>query len=168
MERADKELLDRLRAVGMELDGGPDGTGFMYKFLQQGGGYYFDVGASEVIACGDIRIVNATDFVKVDEDGVQLADGVHLSVELIVLATGYRSQESEARKYFGDEIAERIGSVSGFGSDGELRNAWRPVAQKGLWFMVSGVFPARTYSPVLALEIKAIQQGIFPGYRATE
>jgi cation diffusion facilitator CzcD-associated flavoprotein CzcO len=167
MEQADRELLDRLRAVGMELDRGPDGLGFIYKFLQQGGGYYFDVGASEVIARGDIAMINARDFVRLHEDGVELIDGTHRPIDLVVLATGFHSQDNEARKYFGDDVADRVGRVSSFGDDGELRNAWRPTAQKGLWFMVSGIFPARTYSPVLALQIKAIQQGLVPAYPAT-
>jgi hypothetical protein len=54
------------------------------------------------------------------------------------------------------------GLVSQVG-DGELRNAWRPTPQKGLWFMVSEIFPARTfYSPILALQIKAILLGHVP------
>ena len=43
---ADKPLLDKLRAVGFQLDFGEDDTGWQFKYLTRGGGYYFNVGAS--------------------------------------------------------------------------------------------------------------------------
>ncbi|WP_182379287.1 NAD(P)/FAD-dependent oxidoreductase [Nocardioides sp. WS12] len=168
MEEKDKVLLDRLRAVGMKLDSGIDGTGFMYKFFQTGGGYYIDVGASDVVARGDIRLVQTEDLLRLDANGAQLADGTHVPVDAIVMATGYKNQGAEAQRYFGDELAAQLGDVSRFGEDGELRNAWKPTAQKGLWFMISGVAQARTYSPVLALQLKAEQLGILPGYKSAK
>ncbi len=40
----DKELLDGLERVGFKLDFGEDGTGWQFKYLTRGGGYYFNVG----------------------------------------------------------------------------------------------------------------------------
>ena len=45
----DKELLDGLERVGFKLDFGEDGTGWQFKYLTRGGGYYFNVGCSDLI-----------------------------------------------------------------------------------------------------------------------
>ena len=45
----DKELLDGLRSVGFKLDFGDDNTGWQFKYLTRGGGYYFNVGCSDLI-----------------------------------------------------------------------------------------------------------------------
>jgi len=45
----DQDLLDRLHAVGFETDYEPDGTGFHMKYLRKGGGYYINVGCSDLL-----------------------------------------------------------------------------------------------------------------------
>src|ERR1700733_14730981 len=42
----DRALLDGLEAVGFKLDYGEDDTGWQFKYLTRGGGYYFNVGCS--------------------------------------------------------------------------------------------------------------------------
>ena len=39
----------RLYARGFKLDFGDDGTGWQFKYLTRGGGYYFNVGCSDLI-----------------------------------------------------------------------------------------------------------------------
>jgi putative flavoprotein involved in K+ transport len=46
----DKDLLDGLRRKGFKLDFGEDNTGWQFKYLTRGGGYYFNVGCSDLIA----------------------------------------------------------------------------------------------------------------------
>ena len=46
----DKPLLDALERVGFRLDFGADGSGWQFKHLERGGGYYFNVGCSDLIA----------------------------------------------------------------------------------------------------------------------
>src|SRR4051794_11349492 len=48
--KIDKPLLDGLDRVGFKLDFGEDGTGWQFKYLTRGGGYYFNVGCSDLIA----------------------------------------------------------------------------------------------------------------------
>ena len=53
----DKELLEGLKASGMKLDNGePDNTGYQMKYLRRGGGYYFNVGCSNLIVDGSIEL----------------------------------------------------------------------------------------------------------------
>ncbi len=45
----DQELLDGLARAGFKLDFGEDNTGWQFKYLTRGGGYYFNVGCSDLI-----------------------------------------------------------------------------------------------------------------------
>lgn len=150
----DRELLEGLRAAGLRLDDGEQGAGWGLKFFERGGGYYFNVGASELIVDGSIGVLQASEVSEFTPEGVRLNDGSTLRLDAVVLATGYLNQQAEIRQYFGDEVADRVGVVSGFGEDGELRNAWRRTAQPGLWIMVSGFSAARIHSPLVAMQIR--------------
>ena len=52
----DAEFYARLAKAGFLLDFGEDGSGLMMKALRTGSGYYIDVGASELIAAGEIKL----------------------------------------------------------------------------------------------------------------
>nr|WP_314070457.1 NAD(P)/FAD-dependent oxidoreductase [uncultured Roseococcus sp.] len=157
--RVDKPLLDALEARGFRLDYGPEDTGFQMKYLQRGGGYYFNVGASDMIVEGRIGLLQFADIERFVAEGARLRDGSLVPAELLVLATGYLNQQEVVRHFLGNTIAERIGPVWGFGEDGELRNMWRPTGQQGLWFTAGSLAQSRIYSKVLALQIKARELG---------
>lgn len=163
MYKADKPLLDRLEKVGFKLDMGGEGeTGFQMKYLQQGGGYYFNVGCSDLIADGKIKLMHYDQIERFVPEGVLLKDGTVAPADLIVAATGYKNQQDVVRAHFGDEIADRMGPVWGFGHDGELRNMWRRTPQPRIWFNGGALAQCRIYSKVMALQIKAIEQGMIP------
>lgn len=152
-DELDREMLDGLRAAGLRLDGGDHGTGWLLKFFQRSGGYYFDSGTAAMIIDGRIAVLQADDVERFEAAGLVLRDGSRVPVDDVILATGYVNQQAELRQYFGDAVADAVGPVSGFGEDGELRNAWRRTAQPGLWIMVSGFSAARIHSPLLAMQI---------------
>ncbi|MCB1511688.1 MAG: NAD(P)/FAD-dependent oxidoreductase, partial [Hyphomicrobiaceae bacterium] len=94
MYKADKPLLDRLEKVGFKLDMGGEGeTGFQMKYLQQGGGYYFNVGCSDLIADGKIKLMHYDQIERFVPEGVLLKDGTIAPADLIVAATGYKNQQ---------------------------------------------------------------------------
>ena len=76
-----------------------------------------------------------------------------------MLATGYKRQEELVRKLFGEEVAERVGTIWGFGEEQELRNMYTRTGQPGLWFIAGGLAQCRIGSKHLALQIKAIEEG---------
>ena len=76
------------------------------------------------------------------------------------MATGYKPQEYLVSKLFGDEIAARIGPIWGFGDGMELRNMYCHTEQPGLWFIAGSFAQCRIYSKYLALQIKALEEGI--------
>ena len=62
----DKALLEALEKRGFRLQFGEDDTGFQMMYLRRGGGYYFNVGCSELIISGEIEpdaICRYRDFV---------------------------------------------------------------------------------------------------------
>jgi cation diffusion facilitator CzcD-associated flavoprotein CzcO len=158
----DKELLDGLTRVGFKLDYGDGGTGWQFKYLTRGGGYYFNVGCSDLVASGAIRLIQFDDIDSFVADGVRMKSGEHLAAELIVLATGYQPQEVLVRKLFGDAIAARVGPIWGFGDGQELRNMYTRTPQPGLWFIAGSLAQSRINSKYLALQIKAIEEGLLP------
>lgn len=157
----DKPLLDGLERAGFRLDFGEGGTGWPLKYRTRGGGYYFNVGCSDLIAAGKIGIVQYADIEAFEAAGARLADGRLLPAELIVLATGYRGQEHMVRTLFGDAVADRAGPVWGFDPETqELRNMWTRTGHPGLWFTAGAFSQCRNYSKYLALGIKAEELGL--------
>ena len=162
MRERDKDFYDRLEAAGFDLDWGEDGSGLFMKYLRRGSGYYIDVGASDLVANGDVKLKNgAVDHLG--EDAVVMEDGTELPADLVVFATGYGNMSEWAAKLISPEVAERVGPVWGLGSgtkndpvpwEGELRNMWKPTAQPGLWFHGGNLMQSRHYSLYLALQLK--------------
>jgi putative flavoprotein involved in K+ transport len=158
----DKDLLDGLKRVGFKLDDGEDGTGWQFKYLTRGGGYYFNVGCSDLVASRQIGLVQFADIAEFVGDGARLRNGEKLAADLIVLATGYKGQEHLVARLFGDRVAERVGPIWGFGDGLELRNMFTRTAQPGLWFIAGSLAQCRIYSKYMALQIKASEAGLLP------
>jgi cation diffusion facilitator CzcD-associated flavoprotein CzcO len=188
-QEKDRAILDGLAKAGFALDKGPDDAGLFMKYYQRGGGYYIDVGASQLIIDGKIKIKQGQELAEVLPNGLKFADGSELEADEIIFATGYQNMRSEARTIFGDELADRIKNVWGFDEEGEFRTMWRDSGHPGFWYMVS--FPScpgtflpyscivaeffvltmskggnlalcRYYSLILALQIKAREVGLNP------
>ena len=68
----DKELLEGLERVGFKLDFGEDNTGWQFKYLTRGGGYYFNVGCSDLIVKGDIALKQFADIGTFTADGADM------------------------------------------------------------------------------------------------
>ncbi|MEY9124948.1 flavin-containing monooxygenase [Bradyrhizobium yuanmingense] len=161
-KQLDKELLDGLARVGFKLDFGEAGTGWQFKYLTRGGGYYFNVGCSNLIVEGKIKLRQFSDIESFLTEGARMKDGSIIAADLIVLSTGYKPQEFLVRKLFGDAIADRVGPIWGFGDGFELRNMYARTRQPGLWFIAGSLAQCRINSKYLALQIKAIEEGILP------
>ena len=168
MAERDKEFYDRLEKSGFRHDWGDDGSGLFLKYLRRGSGYYIDVGAADLVANGDIPVVQGQ-VTELTETGVKLDDGEELAADLVVYATGYGSMNGLAADIVGQEMADKVGKVWGLGSDttkdpgpweGEERNMWKPTQQDGLWFHGGNLHQSRYYSLYLALQLKARQEGI--------
>jgi Pyridine nucleotide-disulphide oxidoreductase len=161
-KQLDKPLLDGLERAGFKLDFGDDGTGWQFKYLTRGGGYYFNVGCSDLIVEGKIGLVQFSDIEKFTAEGALTRGGDSIPADLIVLATGYKGQEHLVRRLFGEAIAQRVGPIWGFGDGMELRNMFARTPQPGLWFIAGSLAQCRIYSKYLSLQIKACEAGLLP------
>jgi cation diffusion facilitator CzcD-associated flavoprotein CzcO len=158
----DKELLQGLERAGFKLDFGEGNTGWQFKYLTRGGGYYFNVGCSDLIARGDIKLKQFADIDRFVGEGARMKNGETVAADLVVLATGYKRQEELVRKLFGDDVTDRVGTIWGFGEEQELRNMYTRTGQPGLWLIAGGLAQCRIGSKHLALQIKAIEEGLLP------
>src|SRR5205085_10222464 len=104
-KKLDKDILDGLARVGFKLDFGEDGSGWQFKYLTRGGGYYFNVGCSDLVAKGEVGLVQFSDIAEFVAEGARMRNGEMLAAELIVLATGYKGQEHLVRKLVGEDVA---------------------------------------------------------------
>ena len=159
-KQLDKDLLDGLRDKGFKLDYGENGTGWQFKYLTRGGGYYFNVGCSDLVISGEIHLAQFSDIDGFVAEGARLRGGETIAADLIVLATGYKGQQHLVRKLFGDEVADRVGPIWDYGANQELRNMYTRTAQPGLWFIAGSLAQSRINSKYLALQIKAIEVGL--------
>jgi putative flavoprotein involved in K+ transport len=158
----DQQLLDDLSRVGFKIDV-EDETGWQFKYLQRGGGYYFNVGCSNLIVEGKIRLLQFADIEGFVAAGARMSSGDVIRADLIVLATGYRGLEYLVRSLFGDGVADRVGPVWGIDEEAqELRNMWMRTGQPGLWFIGGSFAQCRIYSKYLALQLKAAEEGLIP------
>ncbi|SKA39922.1 putative flavoprotein involved in K+ transport [Enhydrobacter aerosaccus] len=164
MKKEDADFYDRLKAAGFQLTFGEDETGIGQMYMRRGSGYYIDVGASDLIADGRIKLCAGVEIDHLTESAVVLKDGRALAADLVVYATGYGSMNQWAAALISQEVADKVGKCWGLGSDtakdpgpweGELRNMWKPTAQEGLWFHGGNLAQSRHYSRYLALQLKA-------------
>jgi putative flavoprotein involved in K+ transport len=159
-KKLDKHLLEGLERKGFRLDFGENETGWQFKYLTRGGGYYFNVGCSDLIVAGEIGLMQYSDIAEFVAKGVRMRDGQTHAADLIVLATGYKGQEHLIGKLFGNEVAARVGAIWGFGDGEELRNMFTRTPQPGLWFIAGSFAQCRIYSKYLGLQIKASEIGL--------
>ena len=160
MTRRDATLLRGLQGAGFALDNGPDGSGLWMKYLHRGGGYYIDVGASQLIVDGRIKIKQGQEISRINVHSIAFEDGDELPADEIVFATGYGNMRHSTRKIFGDAVADRVGDVWGLDEEGETRTMWRRSGHPGFWFFGGNLALCRYYSRLLALQIKALEVGI--------
>ena len=169
MKKREADLYGRLEKAGFMLDFGDDGSGLFMKYLRRGSGYYIDVGASELVANGSIKLKSRVNIERINPKSVLLTDGTELPADLIVYATGFGSMNQFLADIVSPEVANRVGKVWGLGSsttkdpgpwEGELRNMWKPTNQEQLWIHGGNLHQSRHYSQFLSLQLKARYEGL--------
>jgi putative flavoprotein involved in K+ transport len=163
IREVDADFYKALEGSGFQLDFGADESGLFMKYLRRGSGYYIDVGASQLIIDGKIKLV-AGQVQEIGRDRVYLDNGRELPADVIVYATGYGSMNGWVADLVSQEVADKVGKVWGLGSntpkvpgpwEGEERNMWKPTQQEGLWFHGGNLHQSRHYSQFLALQLTA-------------
>ncbi|KAG9312805.1 FAD/NAD(P)-binding domain-containing protein [Chiua virens] len=167
---ADKELLDGLRRVGFKLTFGEDDSGCLQLAFGKAGGYYFDVGASQLIIDGKIKLKSDGPVKKFIPAGLLFEDGSTLDADVVVFATGYADSRSAYLDLIKNtDLHDKVQQLWGFDDEGELKGFAREVinpskegkAVGGLWCMMGNLALCRFYSKHIALQIKAYQENLF-------
>ncbi|HEV7252481.1 MAG TPA: NAD(P)/FAD-dependent oxidoreductase [Mesorhizobium sp.] len=165
----DAQFYDRLRAAGFLLDFGEDESGLMMKAYRTGSGYYVDVGASDLIIAGDIKVKSGVGMAKLSPGTVHFTDGTEAAADVVIQSTGFQSMHETVARIVSREVADAVGPCWGLGSgvrndpgpwQGELRNMYKPTAQEGLWFHGGNLALSRFFSKFLALQLKARMEGL--------
>jgi putative flavoprotein involved in K+ transport len=165
----DADFYAKLAATGFLLDFGPDETGLLMKAYRTGSGYYVDVGASQLIIDGEIKVKSGVEIERLTPTGIRFADGSEIEADAIIQSTGFHSMHEVVARIVSREVGDAIGTCWGLGSGtkndpgpwhGELRNMYKPTAQQALWFQGGNLALSRFFSKFVALQIKARMEGI--------
>ncbi|OAX83628.1 hypothetical protein ACJ72_02015 [Emergomyces africanus] len=163
-ENAERATLEGLERAGFKLDAGHDGAGIFRKYYTRGGGYYIDIGCSQMIVDGKIKVRQSERGIdKFESDGLVLADGkgTKLAADIVVLATGYDNMKRTASKILGDKVADRLYPAWDLDEEGELNAMWRYSGHPQLWYMGGNLALCRLYSRLLALQILGVEEGLY-------
>ncbi|KAJ6533656.1 FAD/NAD-P-binding domain-containing protein [Mycena capillaripes] len=155
----EKDLHETLTGAGLQLNMGTDGSGQFPMFFERFGGYWLDVGCTELIGSGQVKIKHGVEIEKLAADSVIFTDGSMLQADAIVFATGYESIRDTMRGLFGDVVMDQTGPVWGVDEEGEIRGCYHASGHPGLWFAGGNFVTSRFYSKQLALQIKATELG---------
>ncbi|TFK48084.1 FAD/NAD(P)-binding domain-containing protein [Heliocybe sulcata] len=163
---ADAELLEGLRRKGFRLSMGDDGSGLIILAWTRGGGYYIDMGASQMIIDGKIKLKSGSPISHFTEAGVKFQDGSELSCDVVIFATGYQTPRDGVIDLLGHRFADQVKPIWGLDAEGEFNGAWRNFGVPNLWYMMAGsIGQSRFWSKHLALQIKALEEGMWDGSR---
>ena len=168
IREVDADFYEGLEKAGFKLDYGEDDSGLFMKYLRRGSGYYIDIGASQLVIDGKIKLAQGQ-VVEITPRGLKLDTGEEVPADVIVYATGYGSMNGWVADLCGQEMADRVGKCWGIGSatskdpgpwEGEQRNMWKPTQQEALWMHGGNLHQSRHYSQFLSLQLKARYEGL--------
>jgi len=161
---ADKEILDGLHKRGFRTNTGFKGCGLLFGVFTKAGGYYMDVGGSQYIIDGKVKLKNDSQIKEFVESGLKFEDGSEVNADVVLFCTGLGDPRDSLQKIFGDEVADKSTQIWGLTEEGELSGCYRDIGFPGLYNIQGNLALCRFFSKTLALQIKAIEEGVF-GHR---
>jgi hypothetical protein len=122
--------LDLLEQANFKVDRQPD----LLKYLhERRGGHYLDVGGSDMIIAGHIKMKSDSPLAGFTNRGLVFEDGSTLDADVVVFATGFETNiRHYVEKFLEKDVAEKLGDFAGVDSEGEIRGLCRPIGRK-LW-----------------------------------
>lgn len=169
MAAQDKEMIEGLKKAGVALRTGEDGYGIADYQLIKGGHFYIDQGANEMIIDGRIKVHRCEDGIKTfTEKGITLANDAEVDADVVVLATGFKLNNTNVAQFLGDNVAEKMEAFGLLDSEQERGGWWRPTGAPGFWYTTGSFLWSRQFSLPLALQIAAVCRGLNEGYYETQ
>ncbi|KAF8191347.1 hypothetical protein BJ912DRAFT_1022034 [Pholiota molesta] len=165
LANADKATLDGLKARGFKVNNGWKDTGLMLTVFNKAGSHYIDVGGSQYIIDGRLKLKSDSLIKEISPGGIRFEDGSELPADVIIFATGLSQPRDVIRPIFGDEVADKSIQMWGLNEEGEINGCYRDIGFKGLYNIMGNLQLCRLYSKPVALQIKASEEGLFNGER---
>ncbi|KAI6148884.1 FAD/NAD(P)-binding domain-containing protein [Pisolithus tinctorius] len=168
LAEADREISDGLRKVGFKLNMGDDDSGPFPLIWKKGGGFHFDVGASQQIIDGKIKLKSNGGITRFTPNGLLFEDGSTLEADVVILATGYADGRTAYLQLLPSHLHDAVQPLWGLDEEGELYSVAREIGGRGsqatkvagLWAMLGNLAMCRFHSKHVALQIKAYEEGI--------
>ncbi|KAF9567988.1 FAD/NAD-P-binding domain-containing protein [Agrocybe pediades] len=164
----DRQILEDLNKAGFKTNNGIDGSGFAFMAAVKAGGYYLDVGTSRLIADKKIKLVSGTNLSRFTENSVVFEDGREVECDVVVCATGFGDGRGPIIDLIGPEQGAKLIKIWGLDEEGETNSAWRWSGVENLYVMVGNLAKCRFHSLHIALQIKAMEEGLWDGKRYSE
>ncbi|KAL4071717.1 hypothetical protein J3A83DRAFT_4093359 [Scleroderma citrinum] len=159
----DKDLFSGLENVGFRTNLGIDGAGPLSLIFARGGGFYIDTGACREIINGNIKIKSGSSIRRFVSHGLELEDGTQQECDAVIFATGFGELRNSIREICGPDVASKVGPIWGLDDEGEQQGLWRKTGQPHLWIGMGNLGRCRFHSLHLALQIKALEEGLITG-----
>nr|VWO94810.1 L-ornithine 5-monooxygenase (L-ornithine N(5)-oxygenase) [Ganoderma boninense] len=159
---ASRELHEKLRRGGVDVNLGPEGEGIYPLVYDRLGG--MDKGGADLIADGRIKVRSGVSVQRFTKTGLVLSDGTDLpeTSSFLRMCTGFIHIRETNRELLGADIVDQTEEVYGLDDEGEIKGSYRPCGHPGLWFATGDVPASRYLSKALALQIKAMEIGLMP------
>ncbi|KAL2847866.1 hypothetical protein BJY01DRAFT_262845 [Aspergillus pseudoustus] len=166
MSAFDKDLLDALEKAGMAVKRGDTGDSLADHQFIKAGHFYADQGACEMIIDGRIQVRQCGKGVQAyTPDGIVLGDGTKIESDVVILATSIERTHKAIEQLMPKEVIDRVGEICSLDESQERVGVWRPTGMPGFWFMTGSFIWARQFSPLLALQIAAVEWGLNSEYQ---
>ncbi|KAE9407970.1 FAD/NAD(P)-binding domain-containing protein [Gymnopus androsaceus JB14] len=156
-EKMDADMLEGLKKRGFKLNRGPRDAGvFLSAWENRGGSLY---GKSSI---GNIKLKSGSQIERFTRTGLKFEDGTEITANVVILATGV---QGDIRKFIGTicgaDVERECKPVWGLDEETEIKGVCRDLGVPNLWYMSGSLALGRIYSKHIALQIKAIEEGIF-------
>ncbi|KAM0543148.1 hypothetical protein ACHAPJ_012490 [Fusarium lateritium] len=132
----------------------------VYNLSVRRGGHYMDVGCSDLIRKGFIKVKSGALPVSYTPDGLICSDGTYIPADVVVFATSFSGSLTDViANIFGTDVAANVGQFWGLDEEGEIRGAFKPTGQQGMWCAAGTIGHSRWHSRFIASQIKAQLDG---------
>ncbi|KAI1614844.1 hypothetical protein EDD36DRAFT_166345 [Exophiala viscosa] len=147
------ERFDALEKAGFKVE--PFGD-IMYHICEKLGGHYMDVGCSDKIAKGEIKMKAGALPTNYTRTGLAFSDGTEIPADVIIFSTGFvGNMRTEVAQIFGKEVGAQADDFWGLDEEGELKGVFKRTGQPNLFYMGGTIGHSRYFSRFPALLMKA-------------
>ncbi|KIW81779.1 hypothetical protein Z517_04805 [Fonsecaea pedrosoi CBS 271.37] len=171
MAAKEPERFDALERAGFRVERYGD---IMWHICEKLGGHYMDVGCSDLIAKGKIKMKSNALPTHFTRTGLAFSDGTEIPAAVVILCTGFvgNMRSSDVARIFGEDVASRADDFWGLDPEGELRGVFRRNRHPSLYYVGGTIGHARYFSRHVALQVKAELMGqplpLYDGERRPE